>query len=710
MANRMSDFPSEPCPWLLYRSVHQQIFYSLSKPHKIYLKRIPALLENSPLLAHPSGWFLLSQQDTTHFSLWNPTISDSFIHLPPLSFKPTPKISQYFLSSPPGDPDCKVLLFDDVLGSIIVIRPDSPHNKEWTRIQYAESEYLPRCAFFNGKLYGFTSNGRRRQLVTLDVDEGNNLVIESLCYMPEIPTREYRFTHKLVECCGELLYVYIVFGGSRLNEFSGVHVFRLDFGGMSWERSESLMGQAVFLDAVGASSFDPAFGRGIEADSVYFKVNLPTKEGLYSFNLTDGCLSVIPPCPIVPSSSWRSTMIFVPHDVRLSHNSTLPTGKEEQGEIFYGKEDVSDTEIVQKQETSLLDLPLESLTIIADCLNLFDYLNFRATCQDCRLIPKLQHRQALQKFKTCHSSSSTMWLLLSVNDKTAFKFVDPVHDTSFLMSVPESLKGNMVRYSKNGWLLMSDGESSMSFLNPFTEEIIRLPATPEWIDISSYALAFSSLPTSPDCIIVGCRALPTTKISDLSIIHTTMEEHSEWLHFILEYYGVFWFHNSSLVLYEKSFYLLGLHGKLSILKYEDEIDLEPDWTISWDILEKPETLCGSFDQSFLLECDGRLVSIFVGEMGKWLLVFSLDLTEMHWKKVENIGNYVIYVSRSSSVAIEARIMGTNNRIYFPRFRDNCILYYSLETKKFHFDGQGTVESFYDTKEPILATWIEPLCS
>ncbi|KAF7831148.1 F-box/kelch-repeat protein [Senna tora] len=313
-------------PSLLYCDGEEQTFCPLSQPHKIYRKTISALSADSTIVAHSSGWFLLAYQEHTHFSLWNPTIPHSFIHLPPLSLNPTPKIKHYFLSSPPGDPDCKVLLFDDVLGSVIFIRLEDPH-KEWTRIQYARSFICPEgketnkdclggCVSCNGKSYGFTIHGR--ELVILDVDKGNNLVMEPLCCkMPDVvPSTAGAivsvFLRRLVECCGELLYVEIPFGASKMDRLNEVHVFRLDFVGMNWERAGSLMGQAVFLDAVGASSFNPAFGEGIEADSIYFTHFEDQGLMLYTFNVRDGCVSTTLPCPSVPSSSFSSPMIFVP--------------------------------------------------------------------------------------------------------------------------------------------------------------------------------------------------------------------------------------------------------------------------------------------------------------------------------------------------------------------------------------------------------------
>ena len=83
--------------------------------NKIYHKRIPQLGGDSVIVAHCSRWFLLSQKDhDPYLSLWNPTISHSS---PTLLLKPTQEICHYLFSAPPGDPDCMVILFENVLHS-----------------------------------------------------------------------------------------------------------------------------------------------------------------------------------------------------------------------------------------------------------------------------------------------------------------------------------------------------------------------------------------------------------------------------------------------------------------------------------------------------------------------------------------------------------------------------------------------------------------
>ncbi|GKV27780.1 hypothetical protein SLEP1_g36911 [Rubroshorea leprosula] len=58
-----------------------------------------------------------------------------------------------------------------------------------------------------------------------------------------------------------------------------------------------------------------------------------------------------------------------------------------------------------------------------------------------------------------------------------------------------------------------------------------------------------------------------------------------------------------------------------------------------------------WDINFLLECDGKLLSVTVARLGKWLRIFRLDDSETVWVEVENLGNYTLYVSRAFHVSL-----------------------------------------------------------
>ena len=86
------------------------------------------------------------------------------------------------------------------------------------------------------------------------------------------------------------------------------------------------------------------------------------------------------------------------------------------------------------------------------------------------------------------------------------------------------------------------------------------------------------------------------------------------------------------------------------------------------------------DQNYLVECDGELFSVFVGDMRKWVQVFKLNESKMTWIKVENLGNHMLYLSCSSSFSVMAKTPGMENKIYFHIFCGQSMVFFSLETK------------------------------
>jgi hypothetical protein len=54
----------------------------------------------------------------------------------------------------------------------------------------------------------------------------------------------------------------------------------------------------------------------------------------------------------------------------------------------------------------------------------------------------------------------------------------------------------------------------------------------------------------------------------------------------------------------------------------------------------------------------------------------------------------------------ANIPGMENKIYFPRFYDQSIVFYSLETKKYH-TFENELVNFESVREPLNCSWIEP---
>ncbi|KAJ8440478.1 hypothetical protein Cgig2_013637 [Carnegiea gigantea] len=128
---------------------------------------------------------------------------------------------------------------------------------------------------------------------------------------------------------------------------------------------------------------------------------------------------------------------------------------------------------------------------------------------------------------------------------------------------------------------------------------------------------------------------------------------------------------------------------------------------TFEVHDRPETLGDDgMHSNHLVECDGELLSIFIGEMGKWIQVFRFDQTKMKWVRIESIGNHVLFLSPISSFSMVARERGMANRIYLPRRYGNGVLFYALDTGKYSIlTGEKSFEDFSGTKEHTRCCWI-----
>jgi hypothetical protein len=365
--------------------------------------------------------------------------------------------------------------------------------------------------------------------------------------------------------------------------------------------------------------------------------------------------------------------------------------KEEQGSgKVHGKVDyLKDVEETNDSEAQLLYLPFDMVKLIAERLFLVDYLYFRATCKKFHSVaPPIQWRIAAQGLENpCLSP----WLVL-FGKEGVYSFIDPKHGDKYLINLPQVLKeGNVICSSIDGWLLVTVNLSTF-FFNPFTQEIV--PIADQHIVRNFSYMGFSSTPSSSECVVVEIEDVSMTQF----IVHFCSPGEENWHDFPFDDID-FLFDNNRPVFYKGAFYYLCMNGNLGILKLNDG---EP----SWKVLTEPKPPCNGNLQKFLVECDGELLSIFVAPFGESVQVFKLNESKMTWIRAENLGNYMIYVSRLSSFSALAKTPGMENKIYFPRLYGESIVFYSLETNNYHTFKSNDVD-FYSSTEELYCCWIEP---
>ncbi|GMY31273.1 f-box/kelch-repeat protein [Fagus crenata] len=503
-----------------------------------------------------------------------------------------------------------------------------------------------------------------------------------------------------MESCGDLFTVEIQAkheSGIALQVIA-IEIHRLSFSKKEWLKVETAKDRAFFLP-MGASDqpiSSPAINPDI-ANRVYF--TLFDEKNLYSYNIEEGTVSVFSSFPNLPRLLPCSPVWVMP-DLRFTNTleeDKSNTGKE--NDLKVDAEDIDDT-----SELHLSDLPFDMVKVIAERLILVDYLHFRATCKIFHsAAPSIQWRIALQ-MRVENPSLLSPWLVF-FEKQSVCTLIDPIHGDKYRINLPQELKGGyIVCGSKVGWLLVAVGEKSTFFFNPFTQVILPLAELSGDKPRNFSCIGFSSSPISSECVVIEFDKQMSLEESggDEFVLESSRLGEDHWdTNFFDD--DDFFFNDNSPVFYRGAFYCLGKKGNLGLLKLNDEEEY------TWKVLTQPKPPCLSgYHQNFLVECDGELLSVFVGCLGKWIQVFKLNESKMTWIRVESLGNYMLYLSCSPSLAVMAKNSGMENKIYFPIFCGESMVFFLLETKKFHsFESKDIAIDFYSSREKLRCGWIEP---
>ncbi|KAF9614476.1 hypothetical protein IFM89_018723 [Coptis chinensis] len=351
---------------------------------------------------------------------------------------------------------------------------------------------------------------------------------------------------------------------------------------------------------------------------------------------------------------------------------------------------------VEKSENSYwIDLPVDILGLIAIHLPLaIDYMNLRYVSKRwASSVPPFRWR-----VNPTGSTIEYPWLMSSNRGKNRSKFLDPTCNITYHFDMPELL-GARICFSKDGWLLMSSGDYSMFFFNPFTKDIVQLPDLP--YILSFWGISFSSAPTSSDCVTFGICFLAFHKVN----IYLVRLGDDAWTNIRGISEDQFIPSNVNPVFSDGAFYCLGQKRYLGIFDIKDG---EYYWTV---LCTTPP--CSSIWKRYLLEDNGEILSVLVGPKGKYVHVFKLDYLNGTWRILSTLEGKVLFVSRFTSLALKAVSKGMENKIYFPvSFNDeNNYLFYSLDTGKWHSCfGDYSREDLYTTRELLHCAWMQPTLS
>ncbi|KAJ4973766.1 hypothetical protein NE237_006940 [Protea cynaroides] len=565
-------------------------------------------------------------------------------------------------------------------------------------------EYMIECAIgYEGNIYAIDSEiGNKVGLVQVNPGSGMTLLREGL----PMPLRRKQISSSqtyMVESYGEVFVIkkscWEVYK-PRVRYFD---IYKVNFSTGDWEKVENLGDRAFFIDTSNFYCLSCLVAESrIKKNSIYFTGMYD--KGLYMYDLEFKNISISSPCPDIDSHdfvvAWIMFAPTMPCSPSYDEENTLAIVEDIIPTIRNTVEEVME---VQQVPWSWADLPQELLSLIQSYIFAGDRICFRAVCRSWQKSSVVPLPVDSMDYSMMVSSSC----LMSFSMKGNIDLFYPMYNSRYTLELEEELFGAWICFSKDSWLLLFQGEGNMFFFNPFTKARIELPDFPH--DNGFDAFCFTSTPTSPNCIVFGIHSdsykvkIFITHVGEESWNVYHLKNNKRWRVFNCINMSVslssisFYPSQSNPVFYGGLFYCLDEQGKLGYFDPE-----RGRWTVfrtSWKLD------VWKYDQNFLVECDGNLLAVFVGTLGRWIRVYRLDQPKMIWKNVKSLGDWMLFLSENTCFSTKAAVRGMGNKIYIPRFYGNHGVFYSLATKRYHtFDG-GCLTNFYDTTEVIQCTWM-----
>lgn len=331
------------------------------------------------------------------------------------------------------------------------------------------------------------------------------------------------------------------------------------------------------------------------------------------------------------------------------------------------------------------EIPTELLELIISRLNLEDNIRVSSVCKRWNSIA-ISVRVANQ----------SPWILYFPKSGNLHEFYDPSKRVTYACEIPE-LVGSRACYSKDGWLLLYKPTTNrVFFFNPFTQDSVNMPS----FEINHQIVAFSSAPTSSECILFSIKHMSPTVVA----ISTCHPGATDWT--TVNYANRLPFVSS---IWNKVIFVGGLFYCLSLTGWVGVYD---PLKRTWDVLPVPPPKCPDhffsknwWKGKFIAEHKGEILVIYTC-CNENPIIFKLDQTEMGWVEMKTLAGVTLFVSFLSSHSRTDLLGLMRNSIYFSKVRffgKRCISY-SVDKCRYY-----PCKRCYDwgEQDPFESIWIEP---
>ncbi|KAH7861048.1 hypothetical protein Vadar_020980 [Vaccinium darrowii] len=277
-------------PWLVNFEKNSGVFSLVDPYHNDkYHVRVPKSFENVQLCYCKDGWLLMCQLSTTtnpedryqpRLIFFNPFTEETIIYptFPFLKFY----LSQFGFSSSPSSSNCAVVAVSWSNFFKVGIYTSRSREEEWryfvvqVNIPIFPLDFMSYPIFVDGAFYFMSKEGRLGVLRTEGSDDNDGFSWEIL---ETTPCKFWRSRNFLVECDGELLFVFVAHCDERR-----VEVFKLNSNTLVWERVHSLGNRTLYISHSSALSAEAKIPKMEE------KIYLPRfyEQAIVSYSLATG--------------------------------------------------------------------------------------------------------------------------------------------------------------------------------------------------------------------------------------------------------------------------------------------------------------------------------------------------------------------------------------------------------------------------------------
>ncbi|XP_021755758.1 uncharacterized protein LOC110720960 [Chenopodium quinoa] len=680
------------------------------------MKSIPELCHKDAI-AFFHGWLILrNQEDWCIYSLFNITTLRT-ITLPRLPTDDVPgRLSECFLTSSPypatvdaDDDNCMFLLVFNSAGLLFFCRPWAD-TCSWV-VQSVELEdgtkvRISNLVTLNGVIHGssYVKDPVSRDIFYI-VDELNTLTIRPLQIgMPNTDSETLFdfFIECLLESCGRIYCAKIlersINNYRELNNIVAIKAWELNLMEKNWMELKSLNGRAFILNRDGSTwcwGNNTKVG-GIQENCLCFTFSSERnneRNFIVSTNLVDQTWTVVSPSPnLVSPDEYDDSPVWVVMPRLQAKN--IPN--QQRTQIDEHEDDNNINEAAEEEDSSCCwfdKLPLDIIRSLPKYMHLFEYWKFRASC-------KMFHT-ALPEPRWRTNNEFPLFLFFK-NEVGLCKLMDPCRSDIICSNtlVPFSQDRFTLIFSKNGWLICLVAQYHLKFYNLFTGVTgVFPPLFDECVVCAIRSIAFSSDPTSSDCLTVALLKYPEfLRLCYLQSGDETWEEFD----FDMDDQDVEFRPTECAPTYlGGAFYFPDCSGNLGV--FEIVNDDEP----CWQVYGMPDNVDDDFESCHLVDCEGELYIVFVYRIEKCRVqVFRFNGTNKSWVVIDDIGNHIFFISKTSCYSIVPSDPTMRNRIYLPKIVGNNIVFYSLNTKMYHILGSGdSKENLYGTNQPLMCCWI-----